>query len=199
MKNPIIIFMYFSLYYRRTTTPLLLLGLLAVQATPGVRSTYHRSTHHGHHGPHPPVALQLPISHPPAGSSTSPVSISRSSAQCRSSGGFCEPMFSCLINKGYVAGSCGGFLNVCCSSVPPPHHTASQGAPPTGPAASGVGGAEPLPPPVVAPSNSAELSAQPKLAKSPRNGWLHLRPDNNAVLDSSPQVSKSRTTIPLQQ
>ena len=102
-------------------------------------------------------------------------------------------MFSCLINKGYVAGSCGGFLNVCCSSVPPPHHTATSGIPPS----TGPGQSEPLPPVVKASSsNSAvELSAQPKLAKSPRNGWLHIRPDNNAVLDSSPQVSRETTNL----
>jgi len=100
-----------------------------------------------------------------------------------------------------VAGSCGGFLNVCCSSVP------------TGPSGSGGGlsitsSVETLPQTVVStssPSSTGEGSfsvvgggssssvssgAQPKLLqqKSPRNGWFNLR-DNNVVLDSSSQSS----------
>ena len=40
---------------------------------------------------------------------------SRSTVACRQSGGFCEPMFGCLLNNGIVAGSCNGFLTVCCA------------------------------------------------------------------------------------
>ena len=40
---------------------------------------------------------------------------SRSTVSCRQAGGFCEPMFGCLLNHGVVAGSCNGFLTVCCA------------------------------------------------------------------------------------
>jgi len=173
----------------------LLLACFTLGCTTTTQSTYHRHppSHHG-------VPSQLHKSHSlPTSVATS--SISRSSAQCRSSGGFCEPMFSCLINKGFVAGSCGGFLNVCCSSVP------------TGPSGSGGGpsitsSVETLPQTVVSTSSpsstgegafsvvgggsssSVSSGAQPKLLqqKSPRNGWFNLR-DNNVVLDSSSQSS----------
>jgi len=47
--------------------------------------------------------------------SSSISSISRSSVSCRQAGGFCEPMFGCLLNHGVVQGTCNGFLAVCCA------------------------------------------------------------------------------------
>lgn len=40
---------------------------------------------------------------------------SRSTSQCRSSGSTCESMLGCFLNQGYVAGSCEGFMSVCCA------------------------------------------------------------------------------------
>eukprot|EP00096_Caligus_rogercresseyi_P000652 TRINITY_DN11128_c0_g1_i1.p1 TRINITY_DN11128_c0_g1~~TRINITY_DN11128_c0_g1_i1.p1 ORF type:complete len:390 (+),score=35.03 TRINITY_DN11128_c0_g1_i1:163-1332(+) len=37
------------------------------------------------------------------------------SSHCRSQGGSCGPMLSCLLSMGFVAGSCGGVFSVCCA------------------------------------------------------------------------------------
>ncbi|XP_040583953.1 serine protease 33 [Lepeophtheirus salmonis] len=37
------------------------------------------------------------------------------SSHCRSQGGTCGPMLSCLLKMGFVAGSCGGVFSVCCA------------------------------------------------------------------------------------
>jgi len=59
--------------------------------------------------------------------SSSISSISRSTVSCRQAGGFCEPMFGCLLNHGVVQGSCHGFLTVCCAQPTSSQHVSFEG------------------------------------------------------------------------
>ena len=52
---------------------------------------------------------------------------SRSTVSCRQAGGFCEPMFGCLLNHGVVQGSCHGFLTVCCAQPTSSQHVSFEG------------------------------------------------------------------------